>query len=99
MNLETYTFTPSQLENFGNQVKDTVVRHLQNAGLLDVETAENLMLTRQIVVKPPGVLSRLYYKILGQKEAEKPPRIIIAQHDRMETLKYADSDPDDELLS
>jgi len=75
--IRAWTLTAEEMEGEFNKVKDILIDYLAGKGFLSHEDAENLMLTRQVVVKEPRLISYLYRKILG-KEASVP-RIMVVE--------------------
>jgi len=61
-----FLMTPRDLENEFNKVKDLLLAHLKEEGYVSGEDAEDLMLTRQVLLKKPSLISGLYNHILGK---------------------------------
>ena len=74
--IRTWTLTAEELVGEFNKVKNILLAYLAEKEFLSEEDAEELMLTRQIVVKEPSAICELYRRILG-KEADQTTIMVV----------------------
>ena len=71
--MQMFDYTVSDLETFGDNVKDIVLSNLQVEGLVSTVDAMEYCKTHIVVMKRPSFVSRFYRKLKGD---EQEPYII-----------------------
>lgn len=69
--IKMYNFSDGDLTQAGNDVKNTLLQSLENQGLLkEGVSAETLQKRLVVIIKPKGLFSRLYDRLMGENQSE-----------------------------
>lgn len=75
--MKIYNFTDLDLIQTGNDVKNALLHSLEDQGLLkEGISAEDLQKKLVVVIKPKGLFSRLYDRLMGENQKEDDKKSI-----------------------